>query len=166
MVTNTGYRQMLRDRTPKVVILALKWCKAQEKWLDHVYGNWIWIYSSKKERLAITRNILGLDKKPRQFNFEGTILWDNLTVEEKESWESIAKWVSWFQENHAYIKNTYDISKKTGKDITEIKLNIMSTYLRDLCPTNEDSKKERTLKSEYVNKLCDFLIDSFENQIK
>lgn len=164
MITKTGYRQMLRDRTPKVVIFALKWCKVTDAWLDHVYNNWIWIYKSNEERLKATRSLLGLDSK-EGFKFEDTILWDNFTEDETKRWKAIVTWVSWFSKNHAYIQNTYDISKKCGKNITEIKLKIISEHLKDFCPTNKDNQKERERKNIYVNKLCDFLINSFENLI-
>ena len=59
MEQNTSYKKMLRDRCPKTVNLALKWCKAKEKWLNHVYKNQIWILSNKKERLNQTKAILG-----------------------------------------------------------------------------------------------------------
>ena len=38
-----GYKEMLRDRCPKMVNYALKWRKAKEKWIDHVYSNFIGI---------------------------------------------------------------------------------------------------------------------------
>ena len=31
MTTKTGYKEMLRDRVPFVVDLALKWCKSKTK---------------------------------------------------------------------------------------------------------------------------------------
>ena len=156
---------MLRDRTPKIVIYALQWCKVQEAWLDHVYSNWIWLYKSNEERLSVTKKLLGLDKKPRQFVFKDTIFWDNLTEEQKKSWEAIIKWVSWFQKNYAYIENAYNISKVKGKDIVSIKLELMQAYLSNFCPTSEDSGKERERKNVQVNKLCDYLINCFENRI-
>ena len=156
---------MLRDRTPKIVIFALKWCKVTEAWLDHVYNNWIWLYKSNEERLGVTKKLLGLDKKPRHFVFKDTIFWDDFTTEQKESWEAVVEWVSWFQKNYAYIENAYNISKVKGKDIVDIKLEIMEAYLSDFCPTSEDSDKEQERKSAEVNKLCDFLINCFENRI-
>ena len=156
---------MLRDRTPKIVIFALKWCKAQEAWLNHVYNNWIWLYKSNEERLSVTKKLLGLDKKPRQFVFKDTIMWDNFTQEEKNSWENVVSWVSWFQKNYAYIENAYSISKVKGKDIVDIKLEIMQNYLTEYCPTQKDRGKEKERKSIFVNKLCDFLINCFENRI-
>lgn len=165
MKNNTGYKQMLRDRTPKVVDFALKWCKCKEAWLEHVYKNYIWIYSSNEERNKVTRQLLGLNKNPHVFNFADTIQKDNLSDEEKTYWEDVEKWVSWFQKQYAYIENAYCTSKTVGKDIVEIKLEIISTYLRSMCPTKEDDTETRNRKNDNVNRLTDFLIDCFENRI-
>ena len=159
---------MLRDRTPKLVNFALKWCKVKEAWLDHVYKNFIWLYVSNEERLVATRRVLGykypedMKKKDKLFVFEDTIAWDSLTTEETESWKRVAKWVSWFQITVPAIENSYKISKKMGTDIVDIKRNIMLNYLYCYCPTKEDDKKTREKKGKYVNDLTDFLIDCFE----
>lgn len=164
---NTGYREMLRDRCPKIVGYALKWCKAKESWLDHVYKNFIWIYSDSNERLKATYSILGYDEKHknRKFNFADTISYDNLSEEEKSKWKNITSWVSWFQKQYAYIKNSYCISKQKSSNIEQIKLDIISTYLKSMCPTKEDDAKVREQKNKNVNALADFLIDCFENRI-
>lgn len=165
MITNTGYRQMLRDRTPKTVILALKWCRTLEAWLDHVYKTRIWIYCSNKERLAETKRILNRKGKFTEEWFADTIDWQNLTQADKAHWENVKAWVSWFQQTYQYVENAYDISKKVGKSIEEIKLDIMSTYLRSMCPTTEDNEKEKERKNKNVNSFADFLIKSFENRL-
>lgn len=165
MKKNTGYREMLRDRCPKLVSYALKWCKAKEKWLDHVYNNWIWIYSSNEERYGAAKAILGIDGKKMQFNFVDTILWDNMSSEEKDYWTKVCGWVSWFQQKYAYIKNTYDILNSTGKDISTIKLRIIHDYLMLMCPTTQDSDEVKEEKNRYINSLVDYLIDCFENRI-
>lgn len=157
---------MLRDRCPKVVSFALKYCKAKEAWLDHVYKNWIWMYSSNQERLNATKAVLGLknSKKPN-FKFEDTILWDNLTKEEADYWKSIAGWVSWFKQSHYPIENAYRNSISCGKDIISIKKEIINDWLLDLCPTEEDDTETKNRKNKNVNELVDFLIDSFENKV-
>ena len=84
---------MLRDRVPKFVSFALKYCKAKEAWLDHVYKNFIWVYVSKKERLAETRRVLGITNPKRpNFVFEDTIDWDNLDHEETAYWKNVGKY--------------------------------------------------------------------------
>lgn len=162
---------MLRDRTPKIVIFALKWCKATEAWLDHVYKTWIWIFVDNKARLIETRRILGykdpenMKSKKRFFKFADTIDWDNLNSNDVQSWKNISDWVSWFQENYAYIENAYNVSKSAGKDIVEIKLELMRSYLSAFCPMENDSKEEKEKKNKNVNNLCDFLINCFEDRI-
>ena len=157
---------MLRDRTPACVIFALKWCRATNEWLDHVYKKFIWVYVSKKERDQATRKLLGIDKNPHKFVFEDTIDWENLSPKEELHWKFVQAWVSWFQSNHAYIQNDYEISKKVGKSMQEIKLSIMSKYLKVYCPTANDTKEECERKGKWLNTFVDFLIDSFENQLK
>lgn len=162
---------MLRDRTPKLVSFALKWCKVKEAWLDHVYKNWIWIYVDNKERLEATRRVLGykypkdMKSKEKFFKFEDTIAWDSLTTEETESWKRVAEWVSWFCNTVPNIKEEYEISKNKGTDLTDIKRNIMLNYLYNYCPTKEDNEETRKKKNKYLNDLTDFLINCFENLI-
>lgn len=157
---------MLRDRCPRVVSQALKWCKAKEAWLDHVYNNSIWIYVSKKERLQATKHVLGIDKKNPYFVFEDTITKEVLSQSEKEYWNRVTKWVSWFQRNYLKIENCYKISKKTGVEVLDIKRGIMLNYLYEMCPTTEDDAETREKKNKYINSLVDFLIDCFEDRIK
>ena len=155
---------MLRDRLPKLVDFAFKWCKVKESWLNHVYKNFIWLYSDNKERLAQTRLLLGYKKgKPREFKFEDTIDWDNLDQEETKHWTKVALWVSWFQKTVPLIEDEYKISKQKGTELIDLKRTIMLNWLSCYFPTTEDSAKERTRKNAYVNKLADYLIDCFEN---
>ena len=169
---------MLRDRLPKLVSLALKFNKAKEAWINHVYKNKIWFYSSNEERLAQTRFVLGYkDNKPREFVFEDTIDWENLiddpsiklkdaTPKHVKYWENVAKWVSWFQKTVPLIEDEYKISKMKGADIIDLKRTIMLNWLYDRFPTKEDNAKERKRKNADVNRIADYLIDCFENLIK
>lgn len=100
---------MLRDRCPEVVDIALRWCKAKTKWINHVYSHFIGIYVVKEDRYEATRIALGISNKYRQFDFEKTIDWDNITESETEYWKNISEWVKWFQSRHIHIE----------KDITE-----------------------------------------------
>ena len=151
---------MLRDRCPKVVSLALKYCKAKETWLDHVYKSWIWIYQSKEERLEATKTLLGNKSKP--FCFEDTIDWENLNDEQKAYWKGISGKVSWFQNKYAYIQNAYSISKSKGYKIEDIKYEIMLSFMLEMCPSSQDSAETKKKKNKEVNELADFLINSFE----
>lgn len=158
---------MLRDRVPKFVSFALKYCKAKEAWLDHVYKNFIWIYVSNKERLAETRRVLGLNKKPYpEFIFADTIDWDNLNQKETAYWKHVASWVSWFQVTVPKIENEYNTAKIKTSDIVDLKRTIMLNWLSSYFPTTEDSASVRKKKNKFINELTDFLIDCFENRIK
>lgn len=162
MKKNTSYREMLRDRCPKVVSYALKWCKAKEKWLDYVYDNQIWFLGSKNERLKQTKLILGIKEDgKREFDFDKTICWKDLTVEEHAYWDYVSHWVRFFMKHYAYIENAYRTSEEAGKSIKEIKLYIITKWLKDLCPTSEDSDEVKKEKNQYINSLTDYLIDCF-----
>ena len=155
---------MLRDRTPKFVNFALKFCKVKEAWLNHVYKNWIWLYVSNEERLAATRSVLGYKKgMPREFVFEDTIAWDSLSPEESKEWKRIAKWVSWFQCTVPTIWDQYKDSKQKGAELIDLKRTIMLNWLSEYFPTTEDDAKTRKMKNKFVNELADYLIDCFEN---
>lgn len=158
---------MLRDRLPKLVSYALKFCKCKERWLDHVYKNWIWIHPDKATRDKATRKVLGLDKKgkPTNFKFDDTILWDTLSKDEKSCWEFVSEMVSWFSDKYAYAKNEYDIMVSSGKNVVTIKKRLMLGYMLRWCPLEEDDDKIKAEKSQFVNELCDYVIDCFENRI-
>lgn len=160
MKGNTGYREMLRDRCPKVVSFALKYCKAKEAWLDHVYKSWIWIFSNKKLRLEMTKELIGNSHRP--FCFEDTIDWENLDQKETSYWKKISSWVSWFQSNYAYMQNAYSISKSKGYTIEDIKYELMLNYMLDMCPNSADDAETKKQKSKAVNDLADYLISCFK----
>ena len=161
----TGYKEMLRDRCPKVVTYALKYHRVMEAWINHVYKNFIWIYPSNEERLKATRIILGLNKNPKEFIFADTIDWNNISAKEKESWKEVQKTVSWYQKQHLYAENDYADLKDKGKDIKTIKYELMRRYLIDMCPTKDDDEKTRNKKNIEINKFVNFLIDTFEHNI-
>lgn len=165
MKNNTGYKSMLRDRCPKVVDHALKWQKAKERWVDHAYVNFIKIYCDKNERKHAARIILGIAKFYRNFEFDKSIDWDNLTPEEVIYWKRISSWVKWFMKQYAYIENAYNISKQAGKDEFSIKVELINSYLSSLLPDKTTNEEEKQAKYEYVDKLVNFLIKCFEGRI-
>ncbi len=166
MGKTTGYKGMLRDRCPKVVDYALKWQKAKERWINHAYTNFIKFYCDKKERNHATRIVLGIAKYYRNFEFDKSIDWDNLTPEDKTYWERISSWVNWFMKKYAYIENAYKISRDAGKDDFTIKVEIINGYLSALLPKEEETDEEKIAKYEYVDNLVDFLIKCFEGRIQ
>lgn len=165
MGKSTGYKAMLRDRCPKVVDCALKWQKAKERWVDHAYNGFIKIYADKKERYHTTRIILGIAKFYRNFEFDKSIDWDNLSEEEKVYWERISSWVKWFQKKYAYMENAYIISRQNGKDEFDIKVELIHDYLGALLPSKDESENEKQAKYKYVDKLVDHLIKYFKGSI-
>lgn len=171
-----GYREMLRDRCPKLVSYALKWQKSKERWIDHAYSYFIRIVGEEREddllirtasdnKKAVARILLGIvDGKVKNFEFDKTIDWDNLEDEEKVHWERVSRWVRWFGTNYAYIENMYDISKKVGKDDFEIKVKIINTYLSWLMPNDTDSEEVKQAKYNYIDRLVDYLIGCFNGK--
>lgn len=114
---NTSYKAMLTNRCPKLVDIALKWCKAKTRWVDYVYDTYINIYTDKESRYEATRIVLGISKKDRQFDFNKTIEWNNLDKEETNYWNNVKGWVEWFTKNHMSIEQDYqfDGAEKTIK---------------------------------------------------
>lgn len=139
---NTSYREMLRDRCPLMVNFALKWCKAKQRWIDHVYENSIQFYKSKKDKNEACRIILGISKRHRGFDFHYSITWDNLIDEEVEYWKSVEKWVNWFQTQFQAIEQDIDLLNSTKE---EIKNKYLSSY-----------------NSQQVDKLVDYLFNCYE----
>ena len=62
MQKRTSYKSMLRDRMPKMLDLALRWCKAKGRWIDYVYDNQIKKYPMEK-RSVLVKTILGIKQK-------------------------------------------------------------------------------------------------------
>lgn len=160
-----GYREMLRDRCPKVVNYALKWQKSKDKWIDHVYRNFIGIYVDKDQRNNATHLCLGIkDGKVTDFDFEKTICWENLTPKQKTYWMRVLGWVKWFQKKYAFIENTYNISKQQGKDDFDIQIEFIKNYLSWLLPSENCTVEEKEAKYEYVDKLAEFLMQCIEGK--
>lgn len=123
----TSYKEMLRNRLPTTVSLALKWCKAKEKWIAHVYDNWIKFIADKPLRKEVTRNILGLARSNRMFNFHTTINWETLNDDDKKEWETVEAWVIWFERNYLAMENAWDIGKKTLQPEAKIRQKMINT---------------------------------------
>lgn len=103
-----GYKGMLRDRIPLMPNLALKWCKAKDKWINHTYDNFVNIFKDKILRKEATQMILGV-KKGYYFEFEKTIMWENLDEDEYHYWKVISGWINWFCKMYQFVENDYKI---------------------------------------------------------
>ena len=173
-----GYKEMLRDRCPKVISHALKWQKAKEKWIEHVYSYFVKILgdeididnnvlcTAKNNKRAVISLLLGMKEgKVKNFDFRKTIDWDNLSDEETLYWERVASWVKWFSTKYGYVENLYDISKRIGKDEESIKIEIINNYLEALMPARDAPDEEKQAKYEYIDRFVEFLIRCFEGKL-
>lgn len=165
MKKTSGYKGMLRDRIPKTADYALKWQRAKERWIDHTYQNFIKIYCNSEERYHTTRIILGIAKHYRNFEFDKSIDWDNLTPEEIVYWQRVSSWVDWFRTQYTAMNTVYKESLDDGKDEFSIKVELIKSYLSDLLPAPDMTEDEKQAKYEYVNKLVDYLIKCFRKSI-
>lgn len=165
MKKTTGYKGMLRDRIPYVVDCALKWQKAKERWIDHAYVNFIKFYCDNDERKRATKIVLGIAKFYKNFKFDKSIDWDNLSDEDILYWTRISSWVDWFTKKYAYMEAAYKNSRAIGKDEFDIKVEIINGYLSSLLPTQDMSEEEKQAKYEYVDRLVNFLMKCFEESI-
>ena len=172
-----GYREMLRDRCPKVIDYALKWQKAKEKWIDHAYTYFVRLYGdelNKDDKIVRTKSqnkrhciniLLGIKKgKVKEFDFKKSIDWDNLSDEDTTYWKRVTSWVNWFSTTYAYIENAYKISKQIGKDDDDIKIEIINSYLSALMPSDKCSEEERQAKYQYVDNFVNFLMRCLNNE--
>jgi hypothetical protein len=152
---------MLRDRCPETVNFALKWCNAKTRWVEHAYRNFIKIYVAKDERYHATRITLGIAKYYRNFDFDKSINWDDLTDEEANYWYKISETVKWFTKYFAYIKNTCEILLSKGYDDVGCKVDIISYYLSERLPDAnlliEDENAYNKQMNE-VDKFADYLL--------
>lgn len=141
---NTGYKQMLRDRMPRVINLALKYCKAKERWIDNVYDFVIKKYPIEK-RSTIVKIVLGIKQQytrqeihdyfryvalipttkeqmysiPKNelfMRFRDTIDWRHLDPHMYLYWTTVVEWVEWFRTVYVAIQDTYEHSLSFGND--------------------------------------------------
>ena len=157
----TSYKELLRNRCPETVDYALKWQKAKTRWIDHTYRSFIRIFVDKEERYHVSRIILGIAKNHREFDFDKSIDWDNLSEEEQSYWERISSWIDWFENNYSTIKDEYKSSIRDGMSEFDIKVQIIQNHLSSLLPGEDISEEEKQAKYDYVNRLVDFLIKTF-----
>lgn len=161
-----GYRQMLCDRMPQTLDIALRYCKAKNMWIDYVYDNIIKKYPQKERSVAV-KKVLGLipyynideivlyfrqigrkqsqaiPKEELKLSFKDTIMWEKMAskdLNELQMWQSICTWVTWFKYWYSYIENAVVISMKNGKTYSEICKNIEDRFLSKLNPSIQRDK--------------------------
>ena len=146
-----GYKAMIRDRCPRTVDLALKWCKVKTEWVEHVYYHFVWFLIDKQDRNDQVRSLMGLAKYSRGFNFDETIDWYNIDKDEAEYWENISTWVKWFEQNVVPIAEVYNtqLLKYGGIEDARIRSHIYEKMLNE----------QKGVSPEIQEKLYDYLID-------
>lgn len=171
----SGYRGMLRDRVPKVVDYALKWRKAKERWVEYAYSNLVKIVgeefdegkvlrTASESKKIIVRAILGIRKgKSKDFIFDRTINWEDISPEETEYWKSVSSWVNWFMSNYAYIENVYRVSRSCGKSEFDTKVEIIHDYLDFLMPRETDDEEMKQAKYKNTDNFVNYLIKCFNS---
>lgn len=141
----TDYRQMIKDRIPHTVNLALIWCKAKTNYVEHVYSQSIRFL--RKDKLALRKQMYELFGKPgyyNQYEFDKTIMWDNLNEADTQYWEEVSKWVKFFETNSIPIQTIH-------KELTILKYSEQDIKER-LCKT-----KFKDLPTYWQDKLYDFI---------
>lgn len=126
----TGYKEMLRNRLPDYVDLALKWCRVKELWINLVYNSQINILVNKQDRYNTTRIILGLSSKSRVFDFEDSIDWTWISEEERARMRPAVGWINFFKVNFPYIENKWKVNLSLGKTEQEFIDELSSGYLK------------------------------------
>ena len=104
-------------------------------------------------------------KKILSLEFKDTIVWSELDDEETAFWSYVVVWHNWFKTYYKYIENTYRNSHESGKEEYDIKVEIIQRYLKGFLPTENDNETSKERKYDNVNKLVDFLIDSFKKEL-
>lgn len=105
-----GYKQMLRDRMPKMLDLALRWTKAKQRWIDYVYDNMIKKYSPE-QRSTIVKVILGIKQKYKRQQIYDQVKYSELKPVTLEQVNSIPK-----SELYMKFTETIDWSKLLYED--------------------------------------------------
>lgn len=85
-----GYKEMLRDRMPEILNLALCWCKAKQRWIDYVYENIVKKYP-KEKRSIVVKTILGIKQQYKRQEVYDQIKYSELKPVTKEQVNQIPK---------------------------------------------------------------------------
>ena len=135
----TGYKGMLRDRCPKVVDYALKWCKAKERWIEHTYNRFIKIYANKDNRNNATRIVLGIGKKHKEFDFDKNIL-QNKENQSQTQLLNTENNLKKLKEKNNSLKNDKNISTEKIENRNRKPLIKYSSIMTELIDKNKTKK--------------------------
>ena len=135
-----GYKQMLRDRMPEILDVALTYCKAKNRWIDYVYKNSIKKYPQNKRSVAV-KVLLGLKQQYKRKEIYDKIKYAELKPITKEQVDSIPK-----SELYIKFKQTIDFGKLAVED------KYMYKYWSDVCDwVDWFSKSYFSIKDTYQN---------------
>lgn len=81
---------MLRDRMPHALDLALRWCKAKQRWIDYVYETIVKKYPEEK-RSAVVKTILGIKQQYKRQEIYDQIRYSELKLVTREQVSKIPK---------------------------------------------------------------------------
>ena len=140
----SGYKQMLRDKMPEILDIALTYCKAKSRWIDYVYDNIIRKYS-KDKRSTVVKIILGIKQKYKRQEIYDQLRYVEFKDVTREQVNNIPKselymkfsqtvlstiseWVDWFSKSYFGIRDTYNHAKEWKMSDHEIKVILMDKY--------------------------------------
>ncbi len=95
---------------PLMLDLALRWCKAKERWIDYVYDNIIKKYP-KEKRLIVVKQVLGIKQRWKRQEIFDHIKYSELKPITREQVDEIPK-----SELYMSFKDTFDWSKLQIED--------------------------------------------------
>lgn len=85
-----GYKAMLKDRMPFILDLALRWCKAKQRWINYVYDNTVKKYPREK-RSVVVKTILGIKQQYKRQEIYDQLRYVELKPVTKEQVKNIPK---------------------------------------------------------------------------
>ncbi len=153
-INTGGYKAMLRDRIPSTIDIALKFCKAKQRWVDYVYDEFIHPYTNNSDKSFTVKHILGetcrTDKHGNKHivyhvDFHHSINWDELSPSYVQYWQWVETWVLWLQKNLLYIQNNIESLRDLGYTEEQITSILTDQY-------------SSALGADVSNKLIKFLI--------
>lgn len=169
-----GYKQMLRDRMPKMLDLALRWCKAKNRWIDYVYDNTIRKYPPNM-RSVVVKKILGIKQQYKRQEIYDHVRYTEFKPVTMDQVNSIPK-----SELYMKFSDTIDWNKLSLEDtnmynywkdvaswvdwFSTSHMTIESTYLYWLGWNVSDEEMIDIIVSKYEidKKLAKYLIKSFK----
>lgn len=111
--------------------------------------------------------VLSIPNDTLKMSFGETIDYETLyqeNIEEYKYWKWVERWVIWFRKNLLPIEYIYK-SGKYRKSEEDIKIEIISTFLRSLLPEVDEPEESKTKKFNYVNKLTDYLFKCAQESV-